>query len=303
MKKLINNRNGVTLVELLITLVIFSIIIVTMHSVYTSFLRIATTERKTAKTEIDLINVVWPMIKEVQSAGLGTPDDPLFTCSDAIALTGGVLTIHSTAAGDAPNAGSWSYIEPDCSVSNIPDGSKVVVISALNRSRVGSETITAGKVGAACDPDNANNLAFWYEDIMGGIECYETKYSLQPYGIPPKMCAPGTSQFSRSVSSIAGIENYVSMFDCVHTVDLRFGCIDTSGDISWQTDTNCATGDLHLVRIGLIVQSSSFRNMQSPASIDLFGSIGAATTVNITPAQRNYKWRAIEQTIALRNIF
>ena len=57
----------------MITLVIFTIVISMIYSVFNAFIKQATSERKTAKTEMDVINVAWPLLKEIQSAGFGAP--------------------------------------------------------------------------------------------------------------------------------------------------------------------------------------------------------------------------------------
>ena len=101
-------EKGTSLVELMIVLTIFSIIGAMMFSTYSTFLKQVTVERKKTKTELDIFNVSWPLIKEIETAGFGVPKTG--NCSTAIGLSGNVLTIHSTAAGDSQYAGAWSYV-------------------------------------------------------------------------------------------------------------------------------------------------------------------------------------------------
>ena len=62
----------------MITLVIFAVVISMIYSVFNAFIKQATSERKTAKTEMDVINVAWPLLKEIQTAGFGVPK---YSCS------------------------------------------------------------------------------------------------------------------------------------------------------------------------------------------------------------------------------
>lgn len=319
------NKNGVTLVELMITLVIFGIIISMIYSVYNAFLKTATAERKTAKTEMDVINVAWPLIKEIQTAGMGVPSSDcssLYQCSCAIAATGGNLIIHSTAAGDSEHAGKWSYVAgSSCDVTGLPTTSgenNVVVINNTDKSRLGATTVNSSNRLATCSSNYVTNVAYWHRAEAGDdIECYETIYSLQTYasGTRPATCESNTRKLARSSKAKSNDTYYRTMLDCVFGSDgtdtgfnFRFGCISSSGNLTWQTGTNCGTNKLRLVKIGVLVQSSTRRDILSPATITLFEGLRDSTgtslevDINLTDDQRYYKWRKIEQTLTLKNL-
>ena len=305
------DKKGVTLVELMITLVIFSIVISMIYSVFNAFLKQATSERKTAKTEMDVINVAWPLLKEIQSAGMGVPKTG--TCSSTISVSSDVLTIHSTAAGNDQYAGKWGYIGTSCilSTSDIPSGENVVVINSTDRSRLGLKTVTATNTLNNCpSPDDyVNHIAYWTPyAAVGDLECYETKYSLQDYTTDrPAMCAPGDATYpikklSRSVSRTTTV-NWDPMLDCIRDLSYRFGCISSSGSLTWQAGTDCGTSKLRLVKAGMIVQNSTRRDFQVPSTITLFEDLsGQSKSVTMSDEQRYYKWRKLEQTIVLKNL-
>jgi len=327
----IRDYRGITLIELMITLAIFSIILTAVYSVYISFLRHSTEERKIAKTELDVITTQWPLIKEIQTAGYGVPDSG--SCTPAIIYPNeeGGLTIHSTAAGDAINAGKWSYVrdlcaidkvcsnditkscstDADCTtpgtcISSIPDDENVVVIDTTSKKRRGAGGISNSKVNP-CDSDyydKFSTIAFWIPSTT--LECYEIRYALRTYdsNTRPLMCESNTMKLSRSVSTTAGTTDYQPLLDCVLSLNFRFGCIDSSGNITWQTDENCGSAKLRLIRIGLLLQSSPRRNLQVPSTITLFEDLPPASqaTINLTTDQRYYKWKKVEQTIPLRNL-
>lgn len=309
------DRRGVTLVELMITLVIFSIVISMIYSVFNAFIKQATSERKVAKTEMDVINVAWPLLKEIQTAGFGVPTTG--TCSSTISVSSDVLTIHSTAAGNSERDGKWSYIKALCEVTDMyasTGGNNVVVINSTGRSKVSSSpppTVDNSNKIVTCDSNYVGNIAYWtpYES-SGNLECYETKYSLQDYNSDrPAMCAPDTAtekvkKLSRSYSKTTATA-YDPMLDCVRYLGYRFGCISASGALTWKTDTSsCGTSKLRLIKVGMIIQSSTRRDFQVPTPISLFEDLGATLKQDVTLSveQRYYKWRKLEQTIILKNL-
>lgn len=312
--KRIRPRKGFALVELLVALAVFGIIMAMMYSVYNSFIKLAARERKAAKTEMDVMNVVWPMIKEIQASGFGIPDDSTLPCFPPIDynIPSGTVLIHSTATGNAAKAGVWSYVwdETNCDVDLgvFDDGDSVVVLSAVDKSYMGESTINSDRA-LPCDPVFADSVAFWFDGPPGSpLQCYETFYQLRIYGggdPRPNTCEANTRKLSRMVvlpdGSTAGFQ---PMLDCALALDFRFGCVESNGDITWQTGTNCLTGNLRFARLGMIVQSSTWTELQAPPTITLFEDLiplGLENTIALVGQQRNYKWRIIDQVIILRN--
>ena len=321
-------QKGVTLVELMITLVIFSVVISMIYSVFNAFIKQATSERKTAKTEMDVINVAWPLLKEIQSAGFGVPKYSCTSttqCDCHINVTGTesatvsrTLTIHSTAAGDDQHAGKWSYITgSSCDVTGLPDEDdeaenqrRVVVINNLDKTRIGYTYVkgTASPQLNACGSFEGH-IAYWMANTSASpvapqLGCYETEYSLATSTAAPATCATGTVSLRRSVSTEGGVGTAQPILDCVLYVTYRFGCINTStGNLTWQAGTDCGTSKLRLVKVGMIVQNSTRRDFQVPATITLFGDLsGQSRSVTVSSEQRYYKWRTVEQTIILKNL-
>ena len=318
------DKKGVTLVELMITLVIFSVVISMIYSVYNAFLKQATSERKTAKTEMDVINVAWPLLKEIETAGFGVPKYDCSTsttqCACGITVSGSDLVIHSTAAGNDQYAGKWGYVGASCAVTNMyasSGGNDFTVIRTTDKSRVGpatpptvnSSNVIVPNSGDCAGSSYVSNIAYWIPATA--YECYETTYRLYTPATPPATCATGTQTLGRRVATVAGSTgaNTLPMLDCVRTGSLnyRFGCISSSGNLTWQTGTNCGTSKLRLIKVGLVVQSSMKRDISSPATITLFeglrNSTGASLEVAVDlTSQTDYKWRKLEQTITLKNL-
>lgn len=316
--KRISANKGATLVELLIVMGIFGMVLAAMMSQYVTLLKTTTAARKITKSENDVTNVVWPLFKEIESAGFGVPSKGLYSSTSClpdtgrmpISLASGVLTIHSMAAGDKKGAGAWSTIDSNCGVTGIPDNEYVIVIDPVDRSRLGFSNVAGSRIADPC-PANAtlwsSALAFWTPSGSGSNECYETKFSVSAYTTAnpaPVMCATGTNKVSRSASATSA-SSYQPMLDCVLALDYRFGCINkTSGDLSWRSDISCTgtEGSLRLIRVGIIFQESPRADSQGDPTITLFSDLSSASTINLTSDQRYYKWRRIERTIALRNL-
>lgn len=325
------DKRGVTLVELMITLVIFSVVISMIYSVFNAFIKQATSERKVAKTEMDVINVAWPLLKEIQSAGFGAPKYSCTSttqCDCHINVTGTesatvsrTLTIHSTSAGDDQHAGKWSYISgTTCDVTGLPvkaeedsvNNRRVVVINNLDKTRIGYSYVkeTASQLNSCGSFEG--HIAYWMantnaEPASPQLGCYETEYSLDTSTAAPATCADGTKSLKRSVSTVGGTGTAQPILDCVLYVTYRFGCISSSGALTWQTGTDCGTSKLRLVKVGMIVQNSMRRDFQGANTITLFEDLG--TTLQrqidldaINTSLRFYKWRKLEQTIILKNL-
>lgn len=312
MKKTFKNK-GTTLIELLVVMGIFGMVMAAMMSQYVTLLKTTTVARKITKSQSDVTNVVWPLFKDIESAGFGIPSKGKSSSTSClpetermpISVSSGVLTIHSTAAGDSKGAGAWSTISSTCAVTGISNGEYVIVIDPVDRSRLDFSNIANGKIADPC-PANvslwSSALAFWVPP-GDGYECYETKVALRDY-TTSNTCASGTKKVSRSASATSDT-NYQPMLDCVLALDYRFGCINkTSGDLSWRSDTSCtsAEGSLRLVRVGIIFQESPRSDSQGDSTITMFSDLSSASIINLDPTQRYYKWRKIERTIALRNL-
>lgn len=299
----ISSRAGVTLVELLITMAIFTIVTGLIFSTYTIFMKHATTERKITKTELDILNLFWPALKDMQAAGFG-----ISKALTPIQLNGSELIILSTATGSDKYSGLWSYVDNECKVSGIPDGEYVSVISSVDRSLLGYSKILNSKLAditCTAKITKSGYVAYWIPNTTQGY--YEVRFDLKDYsGDKPFICSPGTAKFSKSLSSTA-TSNYEPLLHCVlkNSLNYRFGCIDASGNILWKTDPNsCGTAKLRLLRIGFLIQSSPRMDAQGPNSITFFEDLAPSLriTLNLTNDQRYYKWRKIEETIPLRNL-
>lgn len=307
MKKILNNF-GFSLVELLIVMGIMGIVLAVMYSGFNTLLKTSMVTRKMVKTESDIVNTVWPLFKEIESAGFGVPT--ISNCTPAVAIaTGGALQVHSTAAGDAKGAGTSSYISgTSCSVTGLTGGDYVVIINPATKEIINYDNVkSSADALVTCSSSSDGKVAYWMPSGPGPLPCYEARFALRSYtsGTAPAMCASGTNQLSRSVSTTAGSTSYQPMLDCVLDFSYKFGCINkTTGSLTWRSDTSCSSseGDLRLVRVGIVLQESPRTESQVAATLTMFEDTGSTTTINLTSEQRFYKWRIAERTIVLRNL-
>jgi prepilin-type N-terminal cleavage/methylation domain-containing protein len=308
------NQRGTSLVELLIAMAIFGLILGVMFTLYATMLKTATSTRKIAKVEGEIANTVWPIFKEIESAGFGVPANSSGgSCTPEISFTGGatngVLAIFSTNTGPQTSAaqtaaGSWSYITTGCTVSGFNNGDTVSIINPSDKSSLGTTTVT-GVTLNGCQPTWPGNIA--YLSPAGG--CFNTEYTLS--ATTTKTCAPGTQQLTRSSVAVGVAVNYQPALDCVLAFSSIFGCIDTSGNVTWQAGNTCpflnSNGNYNprFVRIGMVEQDSNqneYAGPQPQPNIILFGDTTVSDTVSLTTAQGKYRWRTIERTISLKNL-
>ncbi len=333
---------GTTLVELLVAMAIFGLILVVMLTLYATMIKTSASTRKIAKVEGEITNTVWPLFKEIESAGYGVPANSFGgNCTPEISYTGGaangVFTIYTTATGTQTSAtqtgaGSWSFIiGPTCTVcmagtgcpgGGLNNGDNVSIINPSDKSSLGTTTVAGGAL-AGC------NAATWPGDIAyfvspaGGPagSCFATSYTLYPSAIAPNSsaqpatCASGTNQLWRSSVAAGNAASYQPMLDCVLAVSYIFGCIDTSGNVTWvkwpAVGNTCpflnSNGNYNprFVRIGLVVQDSNqneYSGTQPQPNIVLFSDTTIPYPVSLNATQEIYRWRTIERTISLKNL-
>jgi prepilin-type N-terminal cleavage/methylation domain-containing protein len=310
MKSLKQNETGFSLLELLVVIGIIGVVLAVILSTYSTVVKQMATTRKMVKTEADLVNTVYPIFKEIESAGFGVPSNG-GACQPAIKLNGAEVVIHSTGAGDEATSGLWSQISGSNCAVNLPSGTNVVVIDPVGKKRVQMDTVGGG-VLSSCSGSWQYMLAYAIPS-SGALECYETAYSLRAYAAAdnpkPAICATGTQRFSRSVDVNADSRQWNGMLDCVLDARYVFGCVNKfTGAVTWRSDTNCNddSGDLlRFLRMALIVQDSPKQDTQvAPAEYKLFSDTNLAVTISMTanPKLRLYRWRIIEKTIVLRNL-
>lgn len=333
MKEFKNDR-GTSLVELLIAMAIFSLMLGVMFTLYATMIKTSSSTRKIAKVEGEITNAVWPLFKEIESAGYGVPANSFGgSCTPEISYTGGVnngvLTIYSTAAGTQTSLtqtapGSWSFIigstcavciaGTGCPGGGFNIGDTVSIISPSDKSSLittspFTTTVAAGGTLNGCQPTIwPGNIA--YLSPAGG--CFDTVYTLS--ATTTTTCASGTQQLMRSSVAVGSSANYQPMLDCVLAASYIFGCIDTSGNVTWvnwpAAGNTCpflnSNGNYNprFIRIGLVEQDSNQNEYAGPQqpNITLFGDTTVSDTVSLNTTQRTYRWRTIERTISLRNL-
>jgi len=320
--KIFNSHRGSTLVELMTAMAIFSLIISVIFTLYATMLKTSASTRKIAKVEGEITNTVWPLFKEIESAGFGVNANGFGgSCSPEINYTGGILTINSTTTGTQAigqtSPGTWSFIGTGCSVSGFNNGDPVSIISPTDKSNLGTATVAAGALGACNATSWPGNIAYLSPSLASA--CYNTSYTLSPSTkapnstAQPATCASGTNQLWRSSVAVGSSASYQPMLDCVLAFSAIFGCIDTTGNLTWQTGNTCpllnSNGNYNprFVRIGLVEQDSNqneYVGTTSQPNIILFSDTTTLTqyTVSLTGTLGAYRWRTIERTISLRNL-
>jgi len=114
------NEKGVTLVELLVTLAIFSIVMAGVYAVYTTQIRHSTREYMLAESEMELGIAKTVIERDIMMAGYGIADDystlsidpvPIYATDATSPVTYDSLSLRGTAIGIlSKSTQGWSYI-------------------------------------------------------------------------------------------------------------------------------------------------------------------------------------------------
>ena len=98
-----------------------------IYSVFNAFIKQATSERKDCKDGDGCNKCRMAPAKGDKTAGFGVPKyscSSTTQCACGISVSGDVLTIHSTAAGNSERDGKWSYITASCAVTDMYSSTK-----------------------------------------------------------------------------------------------------------------------------------------------------------------------------------
>ena len=129
----------------------------------------------------------------------------------------------------------------------------------------GCATVNASNELSSCG-SKATNIAYWIRSTSYMNVMRQYILSSRMHRVRGLQSANlNTRRLARSVQT-DNTPYFATMLDCVFGADsstpadlgvnYRFGCISSSGNLTWQTGTNCGTSKLRLVKIGFIVQSS-----------------------------------------------
>lgn len=240
------NEKGITLVELLITLVIFSVVIAGVYGVYTTQVRHSTREFRLAESEMELGIAKTIIERDIMMAGYGIADDystlaiiplPVAATEATSATEYDFITLRGTAIGILSRGSQgWTYVTSISPVAfqtwgdnreNVESGDKVIYIEPNTK-----EILTTGTTGIFTYPAipstvDRGTLVYGVHKDSANLPYSTVQYTMG--GTPPTTCAAGTQNLLRAESRNNDPPvpaNREPILNCVRDFQVSFG-LDT----------------------------------------------------------------------------
>jgi prepilin-type N-terminal cleavage/methylation domain-containing protein len=335
------NEKGTTLVELLVTLVIFSIVIAGVYGIYTAQVRLSTREYRLAESEMEHQIFKSIIDRDISMAGYGIADNYGSLAFNPIQIsatdgTPDTLTLRGTAIGLLSRAAQgWTYItdtstSPPSSRSwadnreNVESGDRVLYMEPNSKEILGTGiyTFPAGYPSTA----ERGSLVYDLHKVSATNPYYAVKYLLG--GTAPSNCAQGTQNLLRAESRnndppVAAEREPI--LNCVRDFQVAFG-LDTNEDGNidlWDdggvqtatyTTTKTISARLKQVRAYILVQVANrdpdytYTNPDpayaaNPDRIWVGDfDLGTGREITLSTEQRRYRWRVVSSGITPRNL-
>jgi hypothetical protein len=288
--RIIGLEQGITFVELLITLAIFSGVMAGVCAVYLTQIRHSTREFMLAVSEMEFGIAKTVIERDIMMAGYGIADDygtlaidPIpVQASDAASLTVyDSISLRGTAIGILSRSSQgWSYMtarEPAVtfqtwtdSRENIDTADKVIFIDPNTKEILTEGTTAIFSYPAIPSSAEKGTLVYGLHSESANVPYYTVEYLLG--GTPPSVCASGTKNLLRAESRNNDPPlpaNREPILNCVRDFQVAFG-LDTSqiedgvidiwdngGTIASAYDRKNLTRRLKQVRVYVLVQASN----------------------------------------------
>ncbi len=289
-------NRGFTLVELLVSLFIFSILMSGVYVTYTSLYSDYKMQASGIQSEMEKLVGLNLLKLDIEHAGYGMSDN---VTSLPIEMSGNNLVVRSVINATNNKTYGWSLIEYTGSWNlkagnpNI-SGAKYVLLDATDRSFVAD---SAGWGSAAGMTTGDRYVAFPYQDnVTSGCTtqfCNIIEYSLSNSSLPSN-CNTGNYNLIRKVGGGTGSH----IVDCVADMEVRFDydSDNSSGIEDNERDQSFSSGwsaeeikrNLKSVNVYLLVQEGNIdRNFNFAENNQVDTSIPAFIYYNDNPSDSN----------------
>jgi len=305
------NNKGVTLIELLITMLILGITISAVYLTYISVLGDFKRQTKLTETQIEKGLGLEILRLDLEHLGYGIASN---TNDKAIEYDGTTLTIRSTI--NSTNQDTFGYAIVDCIAGNnssyrldqviekINDDNTTkkrdfVVINLDNFSFIENRpnlNIKTQQLYTPCT-DNATFMIFPYDNTTAsgctGQFCNKISYNLSTTQ-PLDTCNPNAKNLLRKV----GTSNGTPIINCVADFQVRFILDNNNDGIPETTQStlsipNSDMNKLKLINVYLLVQEGQKdKNYTSPNSYSMDG-----INFSLPTGYENYRWKIVKISV------
>lgn len=305
-------NKGVTLIELLITLVILGVTLSAVYLTYTSILTDFKRQTKLTETQIEKGLGLELLRLDLEHLGYGIASN---TTDKAVEFDGTTLTVRSTI--NSTNQNTFGFAIVDCTAgnnstyrideiveistdTNADKTRDFVVINLDNYSFVENKlnlNIKTTSLYAPCT-DNATFMIFPYDNATASgctsQFCNNITYKLSTTAQNLETCNPNTKNLLRAV----GGSNGTPVLNCVADFKMRFH-LDNNNDGIPETIQNTLSinntnmNTLKLIDAYIFIQEGQKdKNYTSPSSFSMDG-------INFTPptGYENYRWKILKISV------
>ena len=334
-------RRGFTLIEVLVTVVLVSLIMLAVYYTYNNLFKASKEETSISESEIERMIGSEIIRLDIEHAGFGISENETcpvlrwgssFTsppgCDDDIVATEDILIIRSMINNTSTSETGWVYV--DCSTGNWPTSAPYIVDERLNKRNpklifLDSSTqnfVATGNFGTC--PGNGVYLAYPYSDIsnmnncIDQIYCHRIVYRLSSSQNNP-LCNPSTRNLLRGVdgTSDSGGEpvlNCIAGFVALFDVDIDG---DGISDLEYQPynaldiDNNGTVESSEVMRalkrvhLYFLIQIGK-RNTKQVFNFETLQLEEASTTVSFDlteiPDYQHYRWKIFKMSITPMNL-
>jgi len=245
---IMKNENGLTLLELLVTVAIFSVVMAIVCGLYNAQVRHVSREYRLAESEMELGIAKSVLERDIMMAGYGMADayatlpasPRIISATDAAsASVYDTLILRGTAIGILSRSSQgWSYISDNGPPivfrtwsdgrENISAGDSVVYMDHATREIVTEGATAVFKFPSAPSSGFRGTLVYGLNSESSAMPYYAVHYVMG--GTPPSICAAGTRNLLRAESRNADPPHSSArepILNCVRDFQIAFG-LDTS---------------------------------------------------------------------------
>ncbi|WP_457755947.1 PilW family protein [Thermodesulfatator indicus] len=278
------NKKGFSLIELLVTIVICLIVIVTLAKVYSTVIFSSKTQLSISESNLEKAIGLEILRKDLFFAGFGIPknDKPLEWSPSH-------LTIYTTTANlDNNDALSWGYCINGTAV-NLGEGN---FISANQCNTLDKDF---NSLNETCDCSSSSDFYFVFSHNGTKVEYFLDNSTL------PQKCASGTYVLMRKDDSAN-----IPLINCVAGFKIFIG-IDLSGNntLKWYNSSSSLNiTDILKAReaiVYLLVQNGQKEKKQVTTNSTI--DISYPISDNFTIPNKYYRWKLIKIETLLENIY
>jgi prepilin-type N-terminal cleavage/methylation domain-containing protein len=337
-----NDEKGVSLVELLVTLAIFSVVMAGVYAIYLAQIRHSTREYMLAESEMEIEIAKNIIERDIMMAGYGIADDygplsvdplPVGSTDAASPASSDSLILRGTGVGILSRSTmAWSYITSkgppvrfhtwSDGRENVIPGDRVIYITPNIR-----KILTDGSKAVFTFPDfppsaEEGTVVYGLNSDDANLPYYTVQYLTG--GAAFSMCSSGTRNLLRAESrndDPPPSSSRESILNCVRDFQVAIG-LDTNDDgiiDLWDNGETLPSYNrqtlrrrLKQVRLYVLLQQGNrdpyftYSNPDNPgdgATIRVGDSgLGTGRDITLTAEQRRYRWRVLTLSVTPRNL-